>query len=72
MQLKHFLKVTNTPAFVNLYEKGIAAAKKAKIKKEVQKKETQKLSRKLSPDQLSPHAACQSLLTAALPLWQPK
>lgn len=52
-QLKHFLKVTNTHAFVNLYEKGIVAAmasknskikKKPKKKREIQKNEAQDLN----------------------------
>lgn len=40
-QLKHFLKVTNTHAFVNLYEKGIVATMAAPQKKKKKKKKNQ-------------------------------
>lgn len=58
-QLKHFLKVTNTHAFVNLYEKGIVAAMAAPKKKKRRKiKPNTKMNKtrnpKKSPRRLSP------------------
>lgn len=48
-QLKHFLKVTNTHAFVNLYEKGIVAAMASKNSKMKKKNRKNGRSKKTMP-----------------------